>query len=541
MTGSTFLRARDESTVAGLPRRVGVRDALGSIGGPRPAHSAVRPHVVVVVAPCRPHRPRLARGARTAFRSGMRRASDCRSSRRNRFTAARPARCEVTRRVGAATGPVLPEWSARSRCRPRSSTACRAERRSHPARATRAPGNEISTTSERFSRVTRRKSTTTAHGTRPRPRPSEPASHACRLCRRAASEPRGRRTSTSDRDTISARGSRASSPLRSMHGFSVVRRPPRSARAKPSARRASCPESCGPPPAVRRREGCRRAATTMTRIASGCAGRPTTVCKGGASRACRQCRCLSRAPTGQGRRSSGRTPATGGRSRQGTEPLDEFGVPLTAKKSLTVDGREATGEVREGEYNGPNARRDAVLSSIACQSREGRSASDDGYDDVGESGCNPDCSALEGLPAEIEVDRIDIVVVYEIDSPTAACRVPPSRWSYPTATRRPASPSRSGSPTRFRWGTARPTSFVRCPFRARGHPRARPRRDRRRQSHEHVDAGHHRATTPSRSSRSSTSEQRPRAPTTSTVVPSTGRQRGRCASWPTRALPPGPG
>ena len=45
-----------------MPWRVGLRNPPGSIGGRQPAYPAMRPHVVVVIAPCAQHRSGMAEG-----------------------------------------------------------------------------------------------------------------------------------------------------------------------------------------------------------------------------------------------------------------------------------------------------------------------------------------------------------------------------------------------------------------------------------------------------------------------------------------------
>jgi site-specific DNA recombinase len=88
---------------------------------------------------------------------------------------------------------------------------------------------------------------------------------------------------------------------------------------------------------------------------------------------------------------------------------------LVPKKRCAVYTRKSTDEGLDQEYNSLEAQRDAGLAYVASQRHEGWMALDDGYDDGGYSGGNLERPALRRLLADIEAQRIDIVVVYKID------------------------------------------------------------------------------------------------------------------------------
>ena len=67
------------------------------------------------------------------------------------------------------------------------------------------------------------------------------------------------------------------------------------------------------------------------------------------------------------------------------------------------------------EYNSLHAQRDACEAYVASQRAEGWVLVEDRYDDGGFSGGTLDRPALQRLLAEIEVDRVDVIVVYKID------------------------------------------------------------------------------------------------------------------------------
>ena len=85
------------------------------------------------------------------------------------------------------------------------------------------------------------------------------------------------------------------------------------------------------------------------------------------------------------------------------------------KKRCAVYTRKSHEEGLEQEYNSLEAQRDAGQAFIASQRHEGWIAAEERYDDGGYSGGNMERPALRRLLADIEVGRIDIMVVYKID------------------------------------------------------------------------------------------------------------------------------
>jgi DNA invertase Pin-like site-specific DNA recombinase len=77
--------------------------------------------------------------------------------------------------------------------------------------------------------------------------------------------------------------------------------------------------------------------------------------------------------------------------------------------------RKSTDEGLEKEFNTLDAQHDACAAYIQSQIAEGWLLVSDRYDDGGFSGGSLERPALQRLLADIEADRIDIVVVYKID------------------------------------------------------------------------------------------------------------------------------
>ena len=87
----------------------------------------------------------------------------------------------------------------------------------------------------------------------------------------------------------------------------------------------------------------------------------------------------------------------------------------TPKRRCAVYTRKSTEEGLDQEYNSLEAQRDAALAFITSQRHEGWIAIANGYDDGGFSGGNMNRPALKRLMVDIEVGKIDVVVVYKID------------------------------------------------------------------------------------------------------------------------------
>ncbi len=85
------------------------------------------------------------------------------------------------------------------------------------------------------------------------------------------------------------------------------------------------------------------------------------------------------------------------------------------RQRCAVYCRVSTDERLEQEFNSIDAQREAGAAYIASQRTEGWIPVADDYDDPGFSGGNTDRPAFQRLMADIERERVDIVVVYKID------------------------------------------------------------------------------------------------------------------------------
>src|SRR5829696_6424754 len=77
--------------------------------------------------------------------------------------------------------------------------------------------------------------------------------------------------------------------------------------------------------------------------------------------------------------------------------------------------RKSSEEGLEMEFNSLDAQRESCESYIASQKPEGWVLVPDRYDDGGISGATLERPALKRLLADIEAQRVDVVVVYKID------------------------------------------------------------------------------------------------------------------------------
>jgi len=89
-------------------------------------------------------------------------------------------------------------------------------------------------------------------------------------------------------------------------------------------------------------------------------------------------------------------------------------APVTRKR-CAVYCRVSTDERLDQSFNSIDAQREAGQAFIASQRAEGWIPVVDDYEDGGFSGGNMDRPALKRLMADIEVGKVDIVVVYKID------------------------------------------------------------------------------------------------------------------------------
>ena len=89
--------------------------------------------------------------------------------------------------------------------------------------------------------------------------------------------------------------------------------------------------------------------------------------------------------------------------------------PLVRKVRCAIYTRKSSEEWLDMEFNSLDAQRESCEAYVASQKAEGWLPLDDRYDDGGFSGGSLERPALKRLLADIENDRVDVVVVYKID------------------------------------------------------------------------------------------------------------------------------
>src|SRR3954471_502290 len=89
--------------------------------------------------------------------------------------------------------------------------------------------------------------------------------------------------------------------------------------------------------------------------------------------------------------------------------------PVTRKLRCAVYTRKSSEEGLEQEFNSLHQQRESGENYIASQKGGGWVLVPDRYDDGGISGGTLERPALKRLMADIEAERVDIVVVYKID------------------------------------------------------------------------------------------------------------------------------
>jgi DNA invertase Pin-like site-specific DNA recombinase len=90
-------------------------------------------------------------------------------------------------------------------------------------------------------------------------------------------------------------------------------------------------------------------------------------------------------------------------------------MPLLPPKRCAVYCRVSSDERLDQSFNSIDAQKEAGHAFIKSQSHEGWIPVADDYEDSGFSGGNMDRPALRRLLADIQMGKIDIVVVYKID------------------------------------------------------------------------------------------------------------------------------
>ena len=99
------------------------------------------------------------------------------------------------------------------------------------------------------------------------------------------------------------------------------------------------------------------------------------------------------------------------------------GSSATAARTTTrcaIYTRKSTEEGLDKEFNSLDAQREACAAFVLSQRHEGWTLLPDTYDDGGYSGGTMDRPGLRQLLAEVEVGRVDVIVVYKVDRLTRA-------------------------------------------------------------------------------------------------------------------------
>jgi site-specific DNA recombinase len=82
--------------------------------------------------------------------------------------------------------------------------------------------------------------------------------------------------------------------------------------------------------------------------------------------------------------------------------------------------RKSSEEGLDQDFNSLDAQREACAAFVQSQKHEGWTALPTQYDDGGYSGGTMERPALQRLLADIEANRVDVVVVYKVDRLTRA-------------------------------------------------------------------------------------------------------------------------
>jgi len=124
---------------------------------------------------------------------------------------------------------------------------------------------------------------------------------------------------------------------------------------------------------------------------------------------------------------------------------------LVPPKRCAVYCRVSSDERLDQSFNSIDAQKEAGHAFIKSQSHEGWIAVADDYDDGGFSGGNMDRPALRRLMADIQMGKVDIVVVYKIDRLSRSLADSREWWMCLTAIASASAPSPSRSTRPLRW------------------------------------------------------------------------------------------
>src|SRR5260221_2021688 len=96
---------------------------------------------------------------------------------------------------------------------------------------------------------------------------------------------------------------------------------------------------------------------------------------------------------------------------------DEFATngAKVARIRCAIYTRKSTEEGLDQDFNSLDAQRESAEAYISAQKHEGWICLPDRYDDGGFTGGNLERPSMKRLLADIEVGKIDIVIVYKVD------------------------------------------------------------------------------------------------------------------------------
>ena len=97
------------------------------------------------------------------------------------------------------------------------------------------------------------------------------------------------------------------------------------------------------------------------------------------------------------------------------KPAKTAAKPAAMKVRCAIYTRKSSEERLDMEFNSLDAQREACAAYIASQKAEGWWELPDRFDDGGISGGTLERPALQRLLAEVEANRVDVIVVYKID------------------------------------------------------------------------------------------------------------------------------
>jgi site-specific DNA recombinase len=101
-------------------------------------------------------------------------------------------------------------------------------------------------------------------------------------------------------------------------------------------------------------------------------------------------------------------------------PVEKALRRAVKRSRCAIYTRKSSEEGLEQDFNSLDAQREACAAFIQSQKHEGWTGLPAQYDDGGYSGGTMERPALQRLLADIEANRIDVIVVYKVDRLTRA-------------------------------------------------------------------------------------------------------------------------